>query len=426
MPSKIAHWPFDDGSGSTVVETVASLNGSVQSLGDGATWSGDAPAGIGRSGSLEFAAPGASYGLVTVAGGYTDLLKNRTAQTVCGWIKVTVADRIQIFLTANTNEGTSGYGSETDRGMLQHGIFYIDQGDGNLNYLHAAHNAEVPFASVVRFYDQTITADDTWHHWALVRTDADTCVAYWDGVELDSWTDTAANPFTLPNPDYSANLYFGDNVTLNPTFSFFGRYCDWRIYDFALDASQIGEVMAGGEPTPPIDGAAELTTEPAECDGTGEFTAPGYVADADLSTTAATCAATGTFSAPVYTGSVSANNSAATCSAAGSFAPPVYTGSGNGSTNSATCAASGTFSPPVFSGSVDLTTNPATCAAEGTFAQFIITAAVDASTQAASCSAAGAIISGGPYTVDAAAIFVPGAKAAGIFVPGAQAARIVE
>ncbi len=203
-PVPVAYWKFDEGSGTTIADSVGS---NTATLIDG-TWSSDVPIvpftnvhSISFDGIDDYVL---RSGVVTTA---TDNV------TLAAWVKwqgPNNAGGIQAVVY-NGNTATSGYG------------IYMDN-NGDVSILIGG----VTFIGT----DVTLTVDNKWHHIAAERNNG-TWLIYLDGVQQNVTSANTATPY-VP----LGNLTIGARTTGDNEF-FHGLIDDVRIYDQALSAADI-------------------------------------------------------------------------------------------------------------------------------------------------------------------------------------------
>lgn len=206
----IVRFDFDEGSGTTATD---SANGHVGTLLNGATWtnSGKYGAAIVLDGSNDY-----------IQVPHADQLSITGEITITAWVYKDSADGWDVIVS----KGTTG---------------------DNHNYSLKTYNASVTFSFWNgQYYDSysSFTLNKSrWYHLAATYHDASNTVKlYRDGVLLTTLT---TNGSLLDNREA---LLIGRSCM--PTY-FHGRVDDLRIYDRALDARRILQIMAGGEPDPP-------------------------------------------------------------------------------------------------------------------------------------------------------------------------------
>ncbi|MDT8301428.1 MAG: LamG domain-containing protein [Sedimentisphaerales bacterium] len=206
-PDLAAHWKFDDGSGTTAVDSSGNGNDGVF-VGD-PQW---VPGRLG--GALEF--DGDDY----LNCGNGPSLQIRDAITITFWFKV---DAFQ-----NTWEGFMAKGDDSYR---------ASRGDGSGNATHMGISGTSTGGGNGWFNGVTIVTGGQWHHYAATYDGAEGKI-YIDGV-LD-----VTSPGTGQINESSYDLYIGENSQATGRF-FHGLLDDMRIYSRALMDVEILGVMAG-------------------------------------------------------------------------------------------------------------------------------------------------------------------------------------
>jgi hypothetical protein len=232
----VAHWPFDDGSGTVAVDVTG--NGS-----DG-TLNGDPQWVVGKiGGALEF--DGDDY----VDCGDQDILNFGTNDwTVAAWIKTTQPDpdRGTIFANGGDNSGGIRFTLATHEANPNHITLTTDDNSTKSQAL-----------------GQTVVIDGEWHHVAGMREGTTTSV-FVDGV-LDG-TNTVPDGYNLSGSSQT-DAYIGaidgaaDPAVVALEKYYVGIIDDVRVYDTALTQDELQAVMEGTEGFPyalgpdPADGA---------------------------------------------------------------------------------------------------------------------------------------------------------------------------
>ena len=221
----VAQWPFEEGSGKTVADVVGG--------GGNGTVAGNPPWGLGVSGgAIGFDGSG-QY--VRIATNSVVQLRSSSAYTVATWVKV---QGTLIGFILFHGEGCSAWGSwflgvgggEGDA-VRQPGklVFGVRQANGS-DYTSVA----APLAP------------DKWVHVAATY-DGTTLAFYIDGKQADSVA--APQPYDNTNP-----FYIGGDPGCGGRVWFTGMIDDLRIYDQALSAGDLQEVLgnsgASSKPTP--------------------------------------------------------------------------------------------------------------------------------------------------------------------------------
>ena len=220
----IAHWRFDEGSGTTATDTAGNNDGTLE---------GDATWAVGLiDGALEF--NGEGY----VDCGNADALNFATGDwTISAWIKTTI-----------TGGGEIGTGS-----------IFANGGDygGGIRFTLAVGEADVGGAVVLTTDDDStklqaigtrgLANDNEWHHVVGLRN-GNTLQVYVDGL-LDATNDNVPAGYDLSGTSQH-NAYIGAITDHRDSslFKFFiGLIDDVRIYNEALTEPEILAAMEGSE-----------------------------------------------------------------------------------------------------------------------------------------------------------------------------------
>jgi hypothetical protein len=216
----LAHWPLDDGSGTTVQDS--SGNGHDGALLGDPLW----VAGVIGSGALSF---DGSDGLVEAA--HDDSLSIEDALTITTWVKLNDLSTYY-FLVCKQPSGTA---SDNYPGNYE---FRTESGTGELQFGHQETEEEV-----YTFYDSTtaITAGQ-WYHVAVVVTNGGLVEFYVDGAAAGSAPQSTNFGVLNEEPVRIGGRKDG--------YSFFNGFLDdVFIYDRALSASQVQKHFEGIPPT---------------------------------------------------------------------------------------------------------------------------------------------------------------------------------
>ncbi len=206
----VAHWNFDEGSGTTAADSIGSNDGSLV---NGPVWSTDkSPAPSGNAYSISF---DGINDYVLRAGVVTTAIDNVTLAAWVKWEGPNIVSSPQAILY-NGNSGTSGYG-----------IYLFNNG----NIFILAGGIAVIDTNI------TLTPDNTWHHLAA-RREGGTWTIFFDGEQQVVTANSAAIP-NIPAGDLTIG---GNNLIQEP---FNGLIDDVRIYDNALPSSAIAALFAG-------------------------------------------------------------------------------------------------------------------------------------------------------------------------------------
>jgi hypothetical protein len=208
----LAHWKFDEGSGTSVADSSSNSNTGTLTNMTGNEWT-TGPVG----GALNFDGVD-DYILVN----YDSSLDATSALTISAWVKTSTSNS-QAELVVNKMKHNSGTATDDSYAMrIQNGAVAVQASAG------AASSIWVPGSLVVN--------DGQWHHLAYVF-DKPTSYLYVDGLFDSGGTYPAMNS----NLNNSAHdLYIGgSNNNGTPANFFTGIIDDLRIYDSALTAAQI-------------------------------------------------------------------------------------------------------------------------------------------------------------------------------------------
>ncbi len=212
----VAYWKFDEGEGTTIVDTVGD--------GDGMLYSGEG------SGPPEY--------LTSMDGAGPDLQFSNTSWLWFGFdadlyatIDTTITAPYTISMWIYTEGSSNEYGSliTEDNGV---GLYYMGTGSGNDDELNLFFDESNHIVS-------SFMSTAAWHHIALVSSEDGNVTTYVDGVEQ----------LSASLPDVSTlhlNRIGGDSGGDN----FEGLIDDVRLYDTAMTATQIRQLSVGfSEPT---------------------------------------------------------------------------------------------------------------------------------------------------------------------------------
>jgi hypothetical protein len=228
----VAHWPFDEGSGTTAVD--ATGGGGNATLTGGAAWgTGVSGGGLQFNGSAKYAA---------IENGPVVQLRSASAFTVAVWVSIqNTAGGLVLYHGEGCSAWASWFlgvgGPESD----------APRQEGNLVFGVRSSNGSA-YASVA-----TPLVSDQWIHVAATY-DATTLRLFIDGQEVGN--------VDAPQPYNNTNrLYIGGDPGCNGRNWLTGMIDDLRIYDEALSATQIQAVEgdAGASSTPrPSQGATDV------------------------------------------------------------------------------------------------------------------------------------------------------------------------
>jgi hypothetical protein len=205
----VAYWKFDEGSGTTAVDSSGSGNtGTV----NGATWTpGEIGSGLNFNGVNDYVSvPDASN------------LDNTSALTIAFWVKPTILDGSpRGIVSKRTASGTQ---------------------DAYSVFFYAGNKIHVDLdTSNDRFSTNTVFLTNTWYHVA-VTYDGTLASAGRVHVYVNGVLDTTASETSASIPNYASDLAFGKLVG-NPTSYFAGSLDDVRVYNRALTATEVGSLF---------------------------------------------------------------------------------------------------------------------------------------------------------------------------------------
>ena len=213
LPTPMGDWTFDETSGTTASDS--STNGNTGTLTGTTlpTWVSDSKVG---TGALSFT----DGGYVSV--GSPSSLNIPGALTISAWVKRTNGG----YIVSNNGNSTEQY------------AFSINSTNGKLQF-EPNYSASVIAAS-------TSLAINTWYHVAVVRSGSTgnwTITFYVNGI-------VDGTPVTISaNPDASGPVYIG-HLHSGGGYYFNGSLDDVRVYNTALNLSQIDELYALGGGVP--------------------------------------------------------------------------------------------------------------------------------------------------------------------------------
>lgn len=218
----VAHWPLDEGSGTTAGDSIGINDGTLVNMGE-VNWSADTPTGSGTA--LSFTG---ALQHVTLASQI--FLRDTDAFTLSIWYRG----------TDTGTAGISGFGNwgKTLLGRDNNDIFAnFGLANGYAIYSHFVGFPWVPESS------NTFVADGLWHHIVFTNHPDQTGSLYIDGVPDNIGFSTAIN-----DDNYSFRIDgfmrgYPDEFTT-------GTIDDIRIYDHALSAEQASTLYHGAPPVP--------------------------------------------------------------------------------------------------------------------------------------------------------------------------------
>jgi len=231
QPTLIAHWDFESGAGSVLVDQTA--NSHDGNLFGGPAWVPSSVAG--GLFALQF-----SNGKAVKVPNHPDLLPGDHSYTFSAWFKSSVTNAAQTITWAQ-------------RGCCNNtSVLTIVEGPEIAQYSY--HNdrliccGEAP--ETVRVNSQVPVTDGEWHHVVAVR-DRDDGMAYmyFDGVLVDSESDSNANINTTSTIGIGHRP--SDAIGFDQRF-FQGLLDEIMIYDGALSAGEIAAKCVAEEPSPGI------------------------------------------------------------------------------------------------------------------------------------------------------------------------------
>lgn len=236
-----AHWPLDEGSGTNITETSTSVVSDT--FGAGVTWSSDVP-GPASAASLSFAnGGGVGTNLDSTATG----ISGSGAKTITGWIKTTTTAQDAFF--GYSPSGGSGPGQDirmlvNGNGGDTSGKLRVEVSSGGFEIGSGLNNGNWHMVAII------INANDGIN-------DVDT---YIDGTYT---TRSAGGQFI--NTATGNEIFLGTDG--NASRHFAGLLDDVRIFDRALDDTELDALMAAMAVAPPfypvwIDGFFPGETDP--------------------------------------------------------------------------------------------------------------------------------------------------------------------
>ncbi|MHC4226205.1 MAG: LamG domain-containing protein [Planctomycetota bacterium] len=218
----IDHWKFDEGSGNTAINNVASgIDGTI----NGATWVSDPPRGV----ALSFDGIDDVVNMV----GYK-AITGGASRSMCLWFKTDGGG------TGPNGRGLLGWGTPQGAGVRWELAINM-QGDPRIPGA-----LRINASSGTRTC-QTVVTDSEWHHVAVTLHDdgsptSEEMYVYLDGVE-ESYSQTNAG--VAINTGSDADVRVGNGVREDQNGFFTGLIDDVRIYDHALTEAEILAAMAG-------------------------------------------------------------------------------------------------------------------------------------------------------------------------------------
>ena len=213
IPGLIAHWKFDEGTGTIAGDSAGTNTGTLT---NGPTWT------TGKIGSaLSF-------------DGVNDYVNNIT-NTVPAYV---AGGAISISAWVNGAPGTDGVIYSEGNSNTNTDVFRISRGFANGSKAHLL----IRNAGGVRLnVDSASTAfDNTWHH--IVYTDTNgTAKFYVDGIQ--DATNFNYTPQAIPTNNSTIGAYKRANNSIVVPFP--GKIDDVRLYNRALTASEVQQIFNG-------------------------------------------------------------------------------------------------------------------------------------------------------------------------------------
>jgi len=209
-PQLLHHWEFDEGTGTVAVDSAGTNNGVISA----ATWASDST----RSSYLSFNGTDSSVNPSVVNA--TPTAEN--GETWACWVLTAAGNNSDIIL-GNRGDTSADFGKIIPRPSTGGRLSY--RNDDLVSYDFNTGNATI--------------SQDTWQHVAFVR-DGSNATFYVDGVLVND------TPHILPIDNASALPFFiGGEPGLGATEHFAGGIDDVVIYNYALTASNVVDVMNG-------------------------------------------------------------------------------------------------------------------------------------------------------------------------------------
>jgi len=204
----VAHWTFDETSGSTAHDTVGSYHGTLVG---GAIW---VPSGGRSGGAISLARTSGDY--VTMG----DVLNlGAGPSSFVAWIKTTTTDTDTFVLAKHWSTFTSGY----IIGINLNGSY----GASNKAWFYNYYNGDEPIST-------TSVNDDQWHQIIATRGNGQVKI-YVDGLPVeDSKTDNGLNDPPAGTPLVIGGYFYGA-----PISTYTGLIDEVRIYDHMLSDEEI-------------------------------------------------------------------------------------------------------------------------------------------------------------------------------------------
>lgn len=216
----VAHWTFDEGSGTEVRDTVGGLIGDLSAAGASLVSGGKA---------------GGALSLDKGTGGYVtmgDVLRlGAGPYSFVVWVKTSTTDTDTAVLSKHWSGSTSGYFI----GINSNGSY----GAANKAWFYNWYNGWEPLSS-------TTVNDDQWRQIVAVRGNGFVRI-YVDGLPIESTqTDRGLND----PPEGTPFLVGGYSVGGNPLATFTGMVDDLQVYDHALSDSEVQWLFTNPGQTP--------------------------------------------------------------------------------------------------------------------------------------------------------------------------------
>ncbi len=241
MADLIAHWPLDDGGGTTAVDVVGGFDGTLE--GD-ATWDANGKVG----GALVLDGDG-DYIQTTLM----DELQAAEDFTIAAWFKANVTDTQQLLVWIGDANGGNGWGAHQEAHIgVSHFLF-----TNNVSSFFGADISDLPF-NINITSKEAFTDTSDWHHLALAVKDADGPVTtgklFLDGGLVEPWVEGfGANGVDFPSIDvvtehigrdaWNSALRIGAPGATQRYFN--GMVDDVTVWDNALEEDDIQDLMTG-------------------------------------------------------------------------------------------------------------------------------------------------------------------------------------
>ncbi|ELZ24222.1 LamG domain-containing protein [Halosimplex carlsbadense 2-9-1] len=216
-PTPVAHWRFEETSGSTAADGVGSNDGTAVGSPDLSA------AGVFDSSGIALGASASNYVEVPDASG----IRPADTLSVGGWYRTDSGANSQTLVQkADRRFGDEGYAVDVQTPSSLRGHVAVESGQASVN----------PYGLE--------TNDGEWHH-VFLTWDGTDLIAYFDGEEVDR---DASQAGPMVHSDRSLYVGYGDNG-YSSYYDMDGRIDDLRLYDEALSAAQVGALASGDTPT---------------------------------------------------------------------------------------------------------------------------------------------------------------------------------